>query len=77
MQIKNNGALSITVSLDATMPSGWRIMNNKASYSIAPKDSIFIPFRVIPKGPLKGNTKYLIDVIVYNQNKNSLTTVKF
>jgi hypothetical protein len=77
MQLKNNGAIPATVSLDATMPSGWRIMNNKIQYTIAPKDSIFIPFRVIPKGPLKGNTEYLIDVIVYNQNRTRLTSVGF
>lgn len=75
--LKNEAAIPVVISLEATMPAGWKVLSNKAQYTIGAKDSLFIPFRIIPKGPLKGSTEYLIDVIAYNQNRTRMASAGF
>jgi hypothetical protein len=75
--IKNNANTEVRFSLDATMPKGWKLLSAKAVYTINGNDSLFVPVRIIPAGPLKGNTEYIIDLIAYTANKVRLASTSF
>ena len=75
--IRNNSNTEVKFSIEATMPKGWKLLNTKAVYTVNGNDSLFVPVRIIPAGPLKGNTEYIIDLIVYNTLKVRLNSASF
>ncbi len=67
-KVQNNSDQTLAFYLEASIPPGWSSLGStNRVYQVAPGDSIFVPFRVIPKGDLIGNTKYSINVMVRSE----------
>lgn len=65
LRILNTAERPVSFTLTPTVPPGWSLLRtSNRTYTVAPGDSIFIPFRVIPKGEVAGNTKYAISIMV-------------
>lgn len=65
MKVVNRSATTVSFTLEASLPPGWSSLSRSTRiYTLAAGDSTFIPFRVIPKGSLIGNTKYAINVML-------------
>lgn len=58
---------TLTFKLSVAHPENWRFLGDKLKvYSLSPKDSLFLPIRIIPFGKIKGNTKYIISCYLYD-----------
>ena len=62
LKVVNNDSLStFNLKLSVAHPENWRFLGDKLKvYSLPPKDSLFLPIRIIPIGLIKGNTKFII-----------------
>ena len=68
LKVINNDSLStLNFRISVAHPENWRYLGNKQQvYTLTPKDSIFLPIRVVPFGKIKGNTKYIISCYLYD-----------
>lgn len=68
-RIKNTSDQEVVFYMEASLPPGWSGLGfSKRLYKVAPGDSMYIPFRIVPKGQLIGNTKYSINVMVRTED---------
>ncbi len=78
LQIKNKSTRAMTVSLDISYPPEWSIIGvRKNEVTIGPRDSVYIPLRLIPKGGIEGNTKYAINAMIRSEEGYPLGVGQF
>lgn len=67
--VQNNKNNEVKFYADLSIPNNWSalIQKNKL-YTVAPGDSVFIPVHILPKINLKGSSRFLFSVYLYNEN---------
>ncbi len=69
LTIYNNKNTEIKFYTDISIPTNWSVLTQKNKlYTIAPGDSMFIPIHILPKINLKGSSKFLFTIYLYNEN---------
>jgi hypothetical protein len=67
LKVVSNGDAESKFSVSITVPGRWNILSIKNKiYSISPKDTLYIPIRIIPSH-LKGNAQYFINAIIRDE----------
>ena len=79
LKVINNDSLStLLFTLSVAHPENWRFLGDKLKvYSLPPKDSLFLPIRIIPIGTIKGNTKFIISCYLYDVEKEVTISSNF
>lgn len=73
LSVTNNKNIIVKFYVDISIPSDWKAITKKDQlYQIAPGDSIFIPFHILPKVNLKGSTRFLFTTYLYSDNNEPL-----
>jgi len=70
--IKNNSAEAGSFSLDFALPNGWKIFGGQAIYAFEAGEEKLLPVRLMPTN-LIGNTKFVINVLVFDELGNQVT----
>ncbi len=66
VKVVNNTGRTVVFNLEYAYPAGWRIMNDKERvYSVANRDSLFVPVRVIPTKAAEGNVNYFVNASAF------------
>ena len=67
LKVINNDSLStLLFTLSVAHPENWRFLGDKLKvYSLPPKDSLFLPIRIIPVGIILGKAFLTIQNIYY------------
>lgn len=69
LAVTNNKNTPVKFFVDISIPSEWKAISKKDKlYELAPGDSIFIPFHILPKVNLKGSTRFLFTTFIYGEN---------
>lgn len=67
MRVISNTDAVVFFKVDVGYPAEWRsLLNPKKVYSIAPGDTMYVPFRLVPFGKVLGNTKYMINGYLFD-----------
>lgn len=79
LKVTNNDSLStLSFTLSVAHPENWRFLGDKLKvYFLPPKDSLFLPIRIIPIGLIKGNTKFIISCYLYDVEKEVTISSNF
>lgn len=63
---------------DISAPSTWQPFNRKSKiWVLAPKDSIFIPVRIVPKSGFTGSSRYMFSAFLYTPDEDFIGYNKF
>ncbi len=63
---------------DISAPSTWQPFNKKSKiWVLAPKDSIFIPVRIVPKSGFTGSSRYMFSAFLYTPDEDFIGYNKF
>jgi len=69
LAIYNNKNIEIKFYADISIPTKWSALTQKNKlYTLAPGDSTFIPIHILPKINLRGSSRFLFTVYLYNEN---------
>jgi hypothetical protein len=67
IRVVSNIDLPLSFKADVNFPEEWRsLVNPNKIFFIAPHDTIYIPIRLIPNEKIRGNTKYMINVFLFD-----------
>lgn len=79
LKVTNPDSLSIfNFTLSVAHPENWRFLGDKSKvYSLPPKDSLFLPIRIIPIGRIKGDTKFIISCYLFDVDKDVTISSNF
>lgn len=78
LKIENTGDEPQKLYMQMTYPDQWKSLSLLGTvYTVAPKDSIFLPCMIIPKGVINGNTKYIITSILFAEDGTQLSNNSF
>ena len=65
VRIVNKSLQKVSVYLEISAPPGWiKLGSGNRLYEVSPKDTIYIPLRVVPAAKTEGNTMYSINAFV-------------
>lgn len=71
----NNTSRPVRFTVDLASPEGWRVINNiDKLHTVAARDSIFIPVRLVPSRETAGNVNYFISATAYSEFGNALAS---
>lgn len=69
LRIVNNTRSKQSLTLDIAAPDGWQLFTKlDRVYEVLPRDSAFIPVRIIPLKASKGNTNYIINGFLFSED---------
>ncbi len=69
LAIYNNKNIEIKFYADISIPTKWSALTQKNKlYTLASGDSTFIPIHILPKINLRGSSRFLFTVYLYNEN---------
>ncbi|MCC6690815.1 MAG: hypothetical protein IT235_04720, partial [Bacteroidia bacterium] len=75
LKVVSNVDVPITFKASVGYPADWRSLLNKSKvYHIGPHDTAYIPIRLVPYDKVIGNTKYMINVYLYDTIGAPLTS---
>ncbi len=73
LSIKNDKNTLVKFYIEVSIPTEWKTISRKDKlYELAPGDSIFIPFNIMPKVNLKGSTQFLFTAYIVSENNDPL-----
>ena len=65
LKVINNSGKKLSFTIDLTIPADWKTLNNRGKrFELENADTFFIPVRIMPVGKIRGNTKYLINAYI-------------
>lgn len=71
----NNTSKPIRFSVDLASPQGWKVINDvNKIHTLAARDSMFIPIRLVPSKETAGNVNYFISATAYSEFGNALAS---
>jgi len=71
----NNTSKPIRFSVDLASPQGWKVINDvNKIHTVASRDSMFIPIRLVPSKETAGNVNYFISATAYSEFGNALAS---
>ena len=69
LAVTNNKNKAVKFFVDISIPSDWKAISKKDKlYELAPGDSLFIPFHILPKVNLRGSTRFLFTTYIYGED---------
>ncbi len=71
LTLVNNTSNSASLSIVISVPEGWRQFGGKGVYDLAPGGTKLVPVRLLPTH-LQGNTKFVINVQLYDGQNNQV-----
>ncbi len=78
LRIENTSSEPVLFNINLDFPYGWKqISRIKDGYTIAPGDSLFLPFRFIPSGDLTGNNRFMLSAFIVGQRGEALANDLF
>lgn len=73
LAVYNGKSTPVRFYVDLSIPSEWKAVSKKDRlYELAPGDSLFVPFHILPKVNLKGSTRFLFTAYIYSENNEPL-----
>jgi hypothetical protein len=70
--VRNNSSESGSFSLEINIPSGWKLFGGKKTYSFEAGEEKIVPIRLLPNN-LLGSTRFVINVLVFDELGNQVT----
>ena len=71
--VKNNGVRSEVLTLNLTVPDGWRVLGKEQQdLMVNPSDSVVIPIRVSVNGRVKGDIGYSVIASLTDTRGNTI-----
>lgn len=64
---------TLSFKIDVNYPREWRLLTNlDRVYNLAPSDTFYVPISLIPVGILIGNSKYIINAYLIDENETPI-----
>jgi hypothetical protein len=71
--INLDSAKPLVFRIDVNYPGEWKLLTNlERQYKLAPSDTFYIPISLVPLGSLIGNSKYIINAYLIDENETPI-----
>ena len=78
VRIVSHSTDTLFYRINLNFPPDWKtLLDQKKINVLLPKDSVFVPVRLIPSGFMKGNTKYFINASIETEENQQLAADYF